>query len=253
MLIEDKFYYISLPRRGSTSFHYSCLVNNFDIKSTEEYWNIENSKVNWNDIDELDIMNTIAHGHEPIIELQKKFGNRYPIIAVHRDRHEGFYSLFKHVIFDLNRAGFTKISEHFSNLTSNTLFFWNTSDLISKKSRWECINKYLFENGLISNPAITPKELFLNSEEYVLNVIDILLTPMSFWHNHNKDIIWFDIKKLSEMEKWVQNITKKSFELKQVNSSSYIQCKLKLDNLFIENYNRIYDYYDVQKNKQTLI
>ena len=253
MLVEDKFYYISLPRRGSTSFHYSCLVSNFDIKSTEEYWNIENYKIDWNEIDELDIMNTISHGHEPIIELQKKFGDKYPIIAVHRDRHEGFYSLFKHIIFDLKRAGFTKISEHFSNLTSDNLFFWNTSDLISKKSRWESINKYLFENGLISNPTITPKELSLNSEEYVLNVIDILLTPMSFWHNHTKDIIWFDIKNLSEMEHWVQTITNKPFKLKQVNSSSYIECKLKLDNLFIENYNRIYDYYDVQKDKQTLI
>ena len=122
MLIENKFIYISLPRRGSTSFHYSCLLYNFDVKSTESSWEIENSKIDFTSIDDSDIMNYIAHGHEPLKELQRKFGNEYPIIAVNRDRHDGFYSLLKHIIFDLNRAGFNNISDHFSNLSSGRYF-----------------------------------------------------------------------------------------------------------------------------------
>jgi hypothetical protein len=253
MLVDNKFIYVSLPRRGSTSFHYSCILHNFDIKSTELHWETENSKIDFKSINDTDIMQYIAHGHEPLNQLLNKFGNNYPIIAVNRDRHNVFYSLLKHVIFDLNRAGFTHISEHFSKLSSNELFFWNGDDLLSKQSRWSVINDYLYNNKLISNPKIIPKTLSLNSEEYALNIIDILLTPASFWHNHNKDIIWFDINNLSEMEKWISDITDKEFKLKKVNSSSYIECNAKLDDVFIKHYNDIYDYYDITKQTLTII
>jgi hypothetical protein len=253
MLIENKFIYVSLPRRGSTSFHYSCILHNFEIKNTEPRWGVENSKIDFNNINESDIMNYIAHGHEPLNELQNKFGNDYPIIAVNRDRYSSFYSLLQHVVFDLERAGFNKVSQHFSNLSSNDLFFWNTDDLVSKKRRWEIINDYLYKNDLISGQKVIPKTLLLYSEEYLINILDILLTPASFWHNHNKNIIWFDIDNLSEMENWVSDITKKSFKLKKVNSSKHINTKLILDDEFIKKYNSIYDYYDLPKSTKTLI
>ena len=106
MLIEDKFIYVSLPRRGSTSFHYSCILHNFDIKPLQPHWEIHNSQIDFTSINECDIMNYIGHGHEPLNDLQKKFGNHYPIIAVNRDRHDAFYSLFKQIIFDLERVVF---------------------------------------------------------------------------------------------------------------------------------------------------
>ena len=100
MLIEDKFIYVSLPRRGSTSFHYSCILHNLEVQTINDYNSI-NSKIDFTSINDSDIMNYIAHGHEPLNELQKKFGNHYAIIAVNRDRYEVFYSLLKHSIFDL--------------------------------------------------------------------------------------------------------------------------------------------------------
>lgn len=253
MLVENKFIYISLPRRGSTSFHYSCLLNDFDIKNTGDYSDIENSKIDFKNIDESNIMDHIVHGHVPLTELQEKFGTSYPIIAVYRDRHETFYSLFKHVIFDLKRVGFSNISDHFANLSANELFFWNTNDLVSKKSRWEKIAEYLYDRKLLDIKVPIPTKISMNSEEYVINILDIFLSPASVWHNHNKDINWFNINELHKMEKWISDITNKPFKIKNVNSSSHIDCKLKLDNTFIKCYNDIYDFYDLPKTKNTLI
>jgi hypothetical protein len=253
MLVEDKFIYVSLPRRGSTSFHYSCILHNLEVQTINDYNSI-NSKIDFTSINDSDIMNYIGHGHEPLNDLQKKFGNHYPVIAVNRDRYEVFYSLLKHIIFDLKRAGFDKIANHFSNLSSDELFFWNTYDLLSYEIRRKKLNDYLYENKLVNNPNIkTPIELVINSEEYVLNIIDILLTPASFLHNNNKDIIWFNMMDLSKMEEWVSDITQKQFKIKNVNSSKHIDCNLKLDDNFIKRYNDIYDYYDIQKSNKTLI
>jgi hypothetical protein len=253
MLVEDKFIYVSLPRRGSTSFHYSCILHNFEIQTINDYNSI-NSKIDFTSINDSDIMNYIAHGHEPLNELQKKFGNHYAIIAVNRDRYEVFYSLLKHSIFDLKRAGFDKIANHFSNLSYDELFFWDTYDLLSHKNIRKKLNEYLYKNKLVTNPNIkTPIELVINSEEYVLNILGNLLKPASLLHNHNKDIIWFDMMDLSKMEEWISDITQKQFKIKNVNSSKHIDCNLKLDDDFIKRYNDIYDYYDIQKSNKTLI
>ena len=90
-------------------------------------------------------------------------------------------------------------------------------------------------------------------EEYIVNVINILITPSSYWHNHDKDIIWFDIKELNLMEKWVSDKIGKEFKLKQVNSSQHIECSLKLNQNFKERYNSVYDFYDTPKTNKTLI
>jgi hypothetical protein len=84
-------------------------------------------------------------------------------------------------------------------------------------------------------------------------VIDILLAPTSHWHNNDTDIIWFDINNLSKLEEWVSNITNKPFKLKKLNSNNKIKCNLELNEEFIYYYNNVYDYYDLPKNKKTLI
>lgn len=255
MLIEDKFIYVSLPRRGSTSFHYSCILSNFTVKNIDSFFENQNSKINFNSIDESNIMDYIFHGHEPLNEIQQKFGNDYPIIAVNRDRYDVFYSLLKHIIFDIKRAGFNDIANHFSKLTTDELFFFNTNDLVSKKSRWEVIAKYLYANGLIENnkPYSPMRALSIHNVEYIINIIDILLTPASYFHNHNKNIIWFDITDLSNMEKWVSNITQKPFKIQSVNSSKHIDCNVVLDDYFIKKYDSVFNYYDFPKFKNTLI
>lgn len=255
MLIEDKFIYVSLPRRGSTSFHYSCILSDFTIKNIDSFYETQNSKIDFNSIDESNIMDYIFHGHERLNEIQQKFGNNYPIIAVNRNRYEVFYSLLKHIIFDIKRAGFYDIANHFSKLTTDELFFFNTTDIISKKSRWESIVNHLYINGLIKdNKPYSPiRSLSINNIEYIINIIDILLTPVSDFHNHNKNIIWFDINNLSDMENWVSDITMKPFKIQSVNSSKHIDCNIVLDDYFIKKYDSVFDYYDFPKSKNTLI
>ncbi len=253
MLVDNNFIYVNLPRCGSTSFHYSCILHNLEIKSLNLEWGKVNSKINFKNIDEKDIMDSISHGHEELVLLRKKFGKNHPVIAVKRDRHETFYSLYKHIIFDLKRANAHKAHDFFKNISLDELFFFKTEDLYSYENRINIINDFLLKNGLIKNRVKPSKLMDLYSEEYMVNVINILITPSSYWHNHDKDIIWFDIKELNLMEKWVSNKIGKEFKLKQVNSSQHMECSLKLNQNFKERYNSIYDFYDKPKTNKTLI
>ena len=92
-----------------------------------------------------------------------------------------------------------------------------------------------------------------NSKGYAVNMIDILLTPISNWTNNDPNIIWFDFDKLYELEEWVSNKLGKGFKLEKLNSSNHIECNLKLTDNFIKKYNKIYNNYDFRKEKKTLI
>jgi hypothetical protein len=245
MLIDNKFLYISLPRCGSTSFHYSCILNGLDIKNLDSSIDSSNSKKDFNYIDESSIMNIIDHGHTPLIELQKKFGYDLPIIAVRRNKYERFYSLYKHVIFEFDRIGVSDLSCKFSNFNLNDLFFFNKFDMMTKQSRYRCISNYLLH--------ISPELIYNEGYQYIINIIDILLTPLSHWHHHNKNINWFDINEMKKLEEWVSNITNTEFKLRHVNSSSFIQTNLKLDDAFIKKYDSVYEYYDLPKSNKSVI
>lgn len=257
MLIDNKFIYLSLPRRGSTSFHYSCILHELEIKTLND-WNLVNSNHDFTTIDESVIMNYIFHGHDPLIELGKKFGYDYPIIAVRRDRHDTFYSLYKHTLFEFERIGANTLYDYFKNITLDDLFFYKTEQLLTKKNRWDIISDYLIDKNLLSTPIKIPTgikghPININSHEYIINVIDLLITPSTYWHNNDPNIIWFDIKNLKLMEEWISNIIQKPFELKNVNSSKHMKTNLELDSEFIKRYNNIYDYYDLPKSVKTII
>jgi hypothetical protein len=245
MLIDNKFLYISLPRCGSTAFHYSCILAGLDIENIDSRVDLDNSKIDFSSIDESKIMNFIEHGHTPLIELQKKFGYELPIVAVKRNNYERFYSLYKHVIFELNRIGFSELSYKFSNFNLDDLFFFNSSDIMTKKNRYNCISNYLLH--------ISPELIYNEMYQYIINIIDILLTPLSHWHNHNKNINWFDINEIKKLEEWVSKITNTEFKLRHVNSSSFIETNLKFDDEFIEKYNYVYEYYDSPKSNNSVI
>jgi hypothetical protein len=245
MLIDNKFLYISLPRCGSTSFHYSCILNGLSIKNLDSSIDFCNSKKDFNFIDESSIMNIIEHGHTSLIELQKKFGYDLPIIAVRRNKYERFYSLYKHIIFELDRIGVSDLSRKFANFNLNDVFFFNKFDMMTKESRYRCISNYIL--------SISPELIYHKLYQYIVNIIDILLTPISHWHHHNKDINWFDINETKKLEEWVSNITNTEFKLRHVNSSSFIQTNLKLDDAFMEKYDSVYEYYDSPKSNKSVI
>lgn len=255
MLIDNKFLYLSLPRCGSTSFHYSCMVHGLQLSSVRVEWDICNNSIDFHNIDESKILDSIVHGHEPVIDLQKKFGAHLPIIAVKRQRHERFYSLYKHCISDLYRCGAYDAANFLKNIRLDELFFFKKEDLVSYETTLMCINNFLLSKNLITKKIFNFRTLSLdlNVEQNIVNIFYIMLTPLSILHNHNPNIIWFDINKLSELNFWVSNQIGKSFEIKKVNSSKHIECNLMLDDLFREKYNSVYDYYDLPKNIKTLL
>jgi hypothetical protein len=245
MLVDNKFLYISLPRCGSTSFHYSCIVNGIDVKNLDTKGDFDNSKIDFNSMDESDIMNFIQHAHEPLSELQKKFGYDLPIISVSRNKYDRFYSLYKHIIFDLDRIGLKDLSYKFSKFTLDELFFFSTDDIMTKQNRHRAINEYLFN--------MMPELKYNDSYRYINNIIDILLTPLSHWHIHHKNIIWFSIDEMDKLEEWVSNITNTEFKLKHVNSSSFIETDIQLDSNFMLKYDSIYEYYESPKSNKSII
>jgi hypothetical protein len=263
MLIDNKFFYLSLPRCASTAFHYSCLVNDINVQTHNGEWESANSEIDFKNVDKLKLMNYIYHGHESIIDLQNKFGTQYPTIAVKRQRHERFYSLYKHVLSDFQRLGFVKFYNVFSKLTLDELFFFKKENLLNKKERWNIICDYLIDLKLIDEKIdidVTSKfkksdeEYFkTNTKGYAINMIDILLTPISLWTNNDPNIIWFDFNEMNKLEEWVANKIEKPFKLHSVNSSKHMECVITLDDNFIKKYDSIYDYYDFPKLNKTLI
>jgi hypothetical protein len=263
MLVDNKFIYLSLPRCASTAFNYSCILNDISVQTENSEWELLNSNVDFKSIDKKELMSYIVHGHESLIDLQYKFGTEYPIIAVKRERHDRFYSLYKHILFDLKRLGFEEIYEKFSNLTLDELFFFTKDDLINKKQRWDKICEYLMDLKLLDKKIdisitsrfnISQEAYFkLNTKVYAINILDILLTPISSWTNNDPNIIWFDFNELDKLEAWVSKKLEKPFMLHSVNSSKHMECKIILNDDFIKKYNSIYDYYDLPKLIKTLI
>jgi hypothetical protein len=263
MLVDNKFFYISIPRCASTSFHYSCILHNLDIKFVTNYINEDNNKTDFTNIKKENLMDVIKHGHESLFDLQKKFGTGYPIISIKRNRHERFYSLFKQLIFDTHRIGAFEISNFLKNINVNELFFFKTKDLLNKQLRVNKINDFLLKNKLIKKrvelediridvgESIIDKEKKIDS--YIVNIFEILITPVSFYHHHNKNIIWFNFENLNEIENWVSTKINKPFKLENTNSSKDIECNLKLNEEFKNIYNITYDYFDIVKENNTII
>jgi len=244
MLVDNKFIYVSLPRCGSTSFYISCLRNNLDTKffnqkHYERYNNIVDLNLN-ND----KLANSIWHTHEQLSELTNKFGDNYDIIGVNRDRHIRFISAWKHLIDMVDRSPqYNKnLVETLRALSLNDILFYKSEELISDYSQKELIYKFAEINGFIE---------YLDS--YLIIMLGIIISPLSFYHNHNLKIKWFDFNKLYELEEWVSNKLGKSFKLEQSNSSKHIECNLSLNSEFISRYNSIYDYYDLPKTTKTIL
>jgi hypothetical protein len=258
MLVDNKFIYVSIPRCASMAFHYSCLSLGIDVVPLSKEYSELNSKLNISDIDKENLMNFLTHGHERLIDLRKSFGYHFPVISVKRNRYERFYSLFKHAIADLRRIGELEIADHFSRMNNDEFFFFDRIDISTPKKRWEKVNTYLIENKLIKKRApfsvyagMTWRERGKNA--YIVNIIDILLTPASYWHGNDPDIIWFDFDELDKMEDWVSQKIGKEFKIVKANSSQNIDCLLKIDGEFVKKYDDIYEEYDFFKSIKSII
>lgn len=242
MLVENKFLFISLPRCASTSFYISSLRSGFEIKHYEQTW-IDSAKSNINlDLDNEKLADQIVHNHERIDDLIKKFGDGYEIISIKRNKHERFISVWKHII-DMVDMGYPKeLTNIFKKLNLDNVLFFKDLDLISPISQTLVIKEFAKRNGI---------EEYL--DDYMKNMLLILFRPLSYWHGNNQKIKWFEFGNFTELEEWVSNKTGKSFKMERSNGSQHFNCNLKMDVNFMERYDDIYDYYDIQKKDKTLI
>lgn len=243
MLVNNKFYFISLPRCASTSFMISCIknkltINHINSKSDNQLDNI----LDWEKMSNEALSDTLTHGHESLYDLENKFGNNFPIITIKRNRHERFISLWKHIIDETHRTEDIKTFEILQKLKVDDILFFNSEDLIDNEKLVK-MSKVFFEKNGLTDSSIYFKNIFLS----------ILVKPYSLYHHHDSRVIWFELNKLYELEEWVSNILNIDFKLEKINSSQHFECALQLDDYFIEKYNKIYDIYDFKKEHKTLI
>lgn len=241
MLVDKKFYYISLPRCGSTSFHFSCLRQYIPIQTLYEDVDLKYQSINLDNFTNEEISVEHVHRHEPLIHLQERFGEEYPIIAVRRDRHDTFISLWKHIV-QLVKVKYEKdVYEKFFKFTIDEVLFFKQSEFSVDYSKLEELAAEFLK---INN---------IEWEWYLSNMMMVLYAPKSLWHGNHKDIIWFDFDKLNEMEEWVSSKLGRPFKLKNFNTSQHMESNIKLDDYFRSKYNSIYDIYDIRKNNNTLV
>jgi hypothetical protein len=241
MLVDDKFIYLSLPRCASTSFFISCLRNNLNVRHSNSTQNENYNHIELSSISNIDLVYQINHFHETIGSLKNSFGDGYEIISVKRNRHERFVSYFNHCIGELYRNNIMDLYNIFLELDVDDLLFYNTNDIVGKGSKIKLVYNFLRRIGYDGNEAM------------IVPLLSPMFAPLSTYHNHNPNIIWFDFDDLTKLEDWVSVKTSKEFKLSLFGSSKEYESKIKVDEYFIEKYNKIYDYYDIVKKQNTLL
>jgi hypothetical protein len=241
MLVDKKFYYISLPRCGSTSFHFSCLRQYIPIQTLSEDVDLKYESINIDNLTNGELNAKYKHRHEPLVNLQERFGEEYPIIAVRRNRHEAFISLWKHIVQSVKVKYQQNVYEKFFKFTIDEVLFFKQSEFSVDYSKIEKLaNEFLERNNI-------------EWEWYLSNMMIVLYAPKLIWHGNHKDIIWFDFDKLNEMESWVSSKLGRPFKLENFNTSKHVESNIKLDNYFKNKYNSIYDIHDIRKSDKTLV
>jgi hypothetical protein len=244
MLVDNKFFYISLPRCASTAFQLSCIKNNIKIQHATDHID-KIIELTDKSLDIQILKSKIFHTHESCSELFYKFGNNYEIISVKRNRHVRFISCWEHVIDELEKMNEYDAANILKKLDENDILYYSSSNILDINNMITLVESFLKK---FSIEAKTDSGKF-----FLRTMLSIQFQSISEWHEHNPNIIWFDFDKLYELEEWVSNKLEKPFKLERLNSSKHIECNLKLTDNFIKKYNKIYDSYDFRKEKKTLI
>jgi hypothetical protein len=248
MLIEKKFIYLSLPRCASTSFLITCLRNDIKFEHHSDFYNNKMASTIDLNLDNEKLADQLLHGHEKIVDLKRKFGNELPVVGIKRDRYHRFLSLWKHLV-DLTQTLTTlydpQVSKILSTLDVESVLFFKTEDLIPE-------HKFNLVDEFIELSNISP---YIGSQNYhhFSAIIHITINPLSYFHNNDPNIIWFNYENLKEFESWVSTKIERPFILEKSNSSKVFQTKLEINPNFRDKYDEIYNYFDLPKVKQSLI
>lgn len=239
MLVDNKFYFISLPRCASTSFMISCLKQGITINHVHSKLDNQ-SQVDLELMPNEEIADKLTHGHESIIDLERKFGRGYDIISIKRDRYDQFISLWKHILDEVHRVDLDNYAI-FKELDENDILFYTSNDITNA----EDVNRVFYD---------FMKRLNIKTwHPYTENVFKILYPPISQFHENYESIIWFDIKNLSQLEEWVSNKLNRPFKLEKINSSQHFECTLKNTENFKKKYDSIYGKFASYKKVKTLL
>lgn len=242
MLVNEKFYYISLPRCASTSFVVTCGKNKLNAKFVTDKAQKSYDSVDWTISDLNFYTYGLKHVHEPIDLLKTKFGTDYETIAVKRDKYERFVSLWKFILRNLktskNYKLFDKLSEFNENeiLGDNTEFFGEDYEMMEIY-----VVNFMKRFGFDLDDDINKQN------------IKLLFIPTSEYHNFDPSIIWFDFNKLHEMEEWVSKKLNINFKLLNINDTSKIECNLKLTDNLKKRYDKFFDKFDIAKVEKTFL
>jgi hypothetical protein len=242
MLVDGKFFFISLPRCASTSFMISCLKQGIKIEHFNSSWDIENQhQIDLVKMTNEEVADTLTHGHESILNLERKFGKGYDIISIKRDRYDQFISLWKHILDEIHRI---KDKDNYSilkELTEDDILFYTSNDITNP----EDVNRIFYD---------FMRRLNIKTwHPYTEIAIKILYPPLSQYHENYDNVIWFDIKNLKELEKWVSSKLGKPFKLEKINSSQHFECGLKNTENFRKKYDSIYKKFTDYKKIKTLL
>ena len=243
MLVDKKFIFLSLPRCASTSFMITCLKNDiliehFDSNNDNQLYKIDN----WQKMNNEELADALTHLHEPLTNLQSKFGNEYKVIAIRRNKYERFLSLWKHIIDELYRENKVEVANVFSKLTIDDIFGNITSNEISSRE-----NRYKIAENFLDKFQI------LQDEWYIKNMIDILFTPIIELTNYNSNILWFNINYLDDLDRWVTKKLGREFKLEKINSSQHFECSIIINEEFKQRYDNLFRVFDKRKLEKTLI
>ena len=246
MLVNNKFIYLSLPRCASTSFLITCLRNQIDLVHYNPTYDLVNNPDFSSDNEKL--ADDLFHGHEKLFDLKRKFGYDYPIVGIRRDRHQRFLSLWRHIIdltSNLSHLFAPELSQTLKKLTVSELLSYKTEDLIPE-------NKDNLIDNLISKWGISKYINEINGANFKM-MIFITINPLSYYHNNDSNIIWFNYENLNDFENWVSQILDRPFKLEKSNSSKHYETNVTYNEEFIKKYNQIYDYFDMPKNTKSMI
>jgi hypothetical protein len=221
----------------------TCLKNNILIEHVDYNSDNQLSKIdNWQNMNNEELADTLTHAHEPLNFLQSKFGNKYEIISIRRNKYERFLSLWKHILDELYRENKVKVAKVFSKLTIDDIFDNIISNEINSKE-----NRYKIAERFLDKFKISQDEL------YIKNMIDILFTPIIELTNDNPNILWFDINYLEELENWASKKLGKQFKLEKINSSQHFKCNIEINDKFIQRYDSLFGVFEHRKLEKTLI
>lgn len=245
MLVENKFIFLLLPRCASYSFHITCLQNKFDLK----FFNtpaLINGDEKFKTMDVNQLVYEIPHMHERIVDLQNKFGDNYPVIGIKRNKYERFISIYKKMISEFTRMGELDVAKKFASFSIDDVLFFKKEMLLH-----ENIETLIFE--FIKKFNIKLKNIEWEQSGTPASIIKSVYAPLSLFHNHNPNIIWFDINNMVELENWVSDITNTKFKMIRVNDCGETNCNLVLNDEFKKKYDEIYSEYDNTKIIKSII